>query len=67
MFARAQEPFQDLIAAEIAAEEAEARQVEPVEEPTEAAGASGDGWVNPTAAIAREEEAIRKLEDALFG
>ena len=69
MFARAQEPFQDQIAAEIEAEEAAARAAEPIVEtadvPTEAAG--GDGWASPAAEIAREEETIRKLEDALFG
>lgn len=69
MFARAQEPFQDQIAAEIEAEEAAAREAEPVVETADVPveGAGGDGWASPAAEIAREEETIRKLEDALFG
>ncbi len=71
MFARAQEPFQDLVAAEIAAEQAEAAAAAPAAaapaapEPT-AEAPSGDGFVSPEAELAREEATVRALEDVLF-
>ncbi len=66
MFARAQGPFQDLIAVEIAAEEAEARAAAP-----EPATPSGDGAASVEAAsveavLAQEEATVRALEDVLF-
>ena len=67
MFARAQEPFQDLILAEIAAEKeaaaAEAARPEEAERP-ERGRQSAETL---EAQIARDEDRVRQLEDALFG
>jgi len=60
MFARSQEPFQDLIAAEIAAEQAAQREAEadaPPRKPT----------LSVEATLEQEEAAVRRLQDALFG
>jgi hypothetical protein len=70
MFARAQEPFQALILVEIAAEQLERGvAVERVRETEEVW--SAEPVVDPVSARAdaleREEDAIRRLEDALFG
>ena len=69
MFARSQEPFQQLIDAEIAreqaAEAAEPKAAAPThhERRTEA---NLDAFESVEAKLAREEEAIRKIESALF-
>ena len=68
MFARAQEPFADVVADEIAAEKAAER--ETAEAPTAAGGAGrpdAERAESPEAAAAREEDRLRRLEDALFG
>lgn len=66
MFARAQEPFQDLIREEIAAEEAEKRQSAMAESEATRSEANRERFESPEAAMAREEERLRQLEDALF-
>ena len=69
MFARAQEPFQDLIQEEIEAEQAAEREAEePVRpEPVEAPRpAPRPTFETAEAALAHEEATIRRLEDALF-
>ena len=65
MFARAQEPFQDLIRAEIEAEAAEQRAAEPEAGQPGAAGRRAPETAE--ARLAREDERVRQLEDALFG
>jgi hypothetical protein len=66
MFARAQEPFGDLLREELAAERArEVAAAEARPEPTRAAPTVADP--RPEARIEREEEALRRLEDVLFG
>ena len=64
MFARAQEPFGEIIAEEIAAEKAAERaaaaEAAPVEEAPEPAQ-------SPEARAQSEEDRLRRLEDALFG
>ena len=79
MFARAQEPFSDQIRAEIDAEASRAKADAPPVVETVEAGASRPRRARetsrpetsrpetPEAAIAREEDRLRKLEDALFG
>ena len=64
MFARAQAPFAEQIAAEIAAEQAEAPAADFRERRTEA---NRERFESPEAQLAREEEALRKVESALFG
>ncbi len=66
MFARAQEPFQDLIREEIAAEEAEKRQSAMAESEAMRSEANRERFESPEAAMAREDERLRQLEDALF-
>jgi hypothetical protein len=73
MFARAQEPFQDQIRAEIAADELAAQQA-PEPEPrtvetvtVEASRTRPTRRFSPEAELANEEERLRQLEDALFG
>lgn len=63
MFARAQEPFQDMILAEIAAER-EAAAVQTEAERSERVRQQSE---TPEALLAREDERVRQLEDALFG
>ena len=60
MFARAQEPFQDLIQAEIAAEQS-AERAAPTKAPPRPPSET------PEARLARDEDRVRQLEDALFG
>ena len=67
MFARAQEPFQDLINAEIEAEEAEAREAAQKEARAQRTERNRERFESPEAEMAREEDKIRQLEDALFG
>ncbi len=74
MFARAQEPFQELLAAELAAERAAAPAATAAAEPAGAsvapASAERLARVDPTGLPAgpeRDEEALRRLQDALFG
>ena len=79
MFARAQDPFQDQIRAEIEAEAARQPAKAPADAPRQApeprAPVQTVGSMQvaprrastPEAALAREEERLRKLEDALFG
>lgn len=67
MFARAQEPFQDLILKELEAEKAAE-----TEEAREAARQRRDernreAFESPEAQLAREEQKLRDLESALFG
>lgn len=66
MFARAQEPFQDLIKMEIEAEEAAKREAALEEARQERSERNRERFESPEAQIAREEERIRQLEDALF-
>ena len=66
MFARAQEPFQDLIKKEIEAEEAAKREAALEEARQERSERNRERFESPEAQIAREEERIRQLEDALF-
>ena len=61
MFARAQEPFQDLIRAEI---EAEREAAAPAVEPERPARPS---FETAEAEMARQDDRVRQLEDALFG
>jgi hypothetical protein len=64
MFARAQEPFQDQIAAEIRAEQAAERaEAEPAAAPTSSVAPR---FESREAALAHEEATVRRLEDALF-
>ena len=65
MFARAQEPFQDRIREEIEAEEAAKRAEEAASARAETPAPTV--FVSPEAEMAREEEQIRQLQDALFG
>ena len=65
MFARAQEPFQDRIAAEIAAEQEAERQAAEGASPHPKRPRSRPE--TPEAQIARDDERVRQLEDALFG
>lgn len=69
MFARAQEPFGDLIKQEIeaeqAAEAAAARERE--EADTDKAAARQPSFATVEAKLAHEEETVRQLEDVLFG
>ena len=75
MFARAQEPFQDLLAAELAAERARDAAAEASAPLTAAAGIEREEQTappatparSPAAGIEREEQALRRLEDILFG
>ena len=74
MFARAQEPFQDVIEEEIAAEKAAEQAAEQQAEREDAATAaptdattSATASESPSAKALREEDRLRKLEDALFG
>ena len=71
MFARAQEPFQDLIRAEIETEqaaqreaEAQAAEREPAAEPERP---SRPSFETAQAEMEREDDRVRQLEDALFG
>ncbi len=67
MFARAQEPFQDLIKKEIAEEEAEKREAAIADAERKRSEENRERFESPEAQMAREEAAIRQLEDALFG
>ncbi|WP_412068269.1 hypothetical protein [Rubrivirga sp. IMCC43871] len=80
MFARAQTPFQDLVDAEIAAEQAGASLATPVAEtpvadvatPVERARRerserNRETFESKEAAMARHDDKMRKLEDVLFG
>ena len=67
MFARAQEPFQDLIKKEIAEEEAEKREASIAEAEQKRTEQNRERFESPEAQLAREEARIRQLEDALFG
>ena len=73
MFARAQEPFADIVAEEVTAEKAaerEAAEQEAAQKETATAGGAGRGGErpqSPEAAAAAEEDRLRRLEDALFG
>lgn len=78
MFARAQEPFQDLLVAELAAERAREADAGPVEAPVRTsapaepsapaadASARTDGET-PDVRLEREEQEVRRLETLLFG
>lgn len=67
MFARAQEPFQDLIKKEIEVEEAEKREAAIAEAEEKRTERNRERFESPEAEIAREEAKVRQLEDALFG
>lgn len=67
MFARAQEPFQDLIRKEIAAEEAEKRVEALAAAKAERDERNRERFEDLEAEMGREERQIRQLEDALFG
>ena len=71
MFARAQEPFADVVAEEIAAEKAAEREAAEAQATPAATGGAGrpdaERSESPEAAAAREEDRLRRLEDALFG
>ncbi len=68
MFARAQEPFQDQIAAEIRTEQAAERaEAEAVVAEAAPRRAEPRRFESREAALAHEEAAVRRLEDALFG
>lgn len=67
MFARAQEPFAEQIAAEIAAEQARAQEAPAADFAERRSEANRDAFESPEAALEREEEALRKIESALFG
>ena len=73
MFARAQEPFQDQIRAEIAADELAAQQAPEAETrvletvTVEASRTRPERRRSPEVELATEEDRLRQLEDALFG
>ena len=67
MFARAQEPFQDRIRAEIEAEEAEKRAAAAEAARVEREAREKEAFHSPEAEMLREEQTIRQIEDALFG
>ena len=71
MFARAQEPFQDLLLAELTAERARETAHPPVSEvpvqTTAGAEAPRPAGGDPERRIEQEEQAVRRLEDLLFG
>ena len=73
MFARAQEPFQDLLRAELAAERAaaavtvQASAVPADASAGEASRAEAPRAVTAEAGIEREAQTLRRLEDVLFG
>ena len=67
MFARAQEPFADLIRAEIEAEQAVEREKAEAEAAEEQRRLEAERAATPEAQMAREQETLRSLEDVLFG
>ena len=67
MFARAQEPFQDLIRAEIAQEQEAERLAAAEAREQERTARNRERFESPEAQMAREEAKVRQLEDALFG
>ena len=67
MFARAQEPFADVIAEEIRAEQAAEREAAREEARAGRSDENRERFESPEAQAVREEERLRKLEDALFG
>ncbi|MDT0632693.1 hypothetical protein RQM47_14415 [Rubrivirga sp. S365] len=67
MFARAQEPFADLVAEEIAAEKAAEREAAREEAEQKRSDENREQFESPEARAAREEDRLRKLEDTLFG
>lgn len=67
MFARAQEPFAEQIAAEIAQEQKEAREAPAADFGERRSEANRERFESPEAQLAREEEALRQIESQLFG
>ena len=67
MFARAQEPFQDLVRAEIAQEQAAERERAEAEAQAEQERAEQARAASPEYKLEREEQAVRQLAEALFG
>lgn len=66
MFARAQEPFQDLVREEIEAEEATKREEALAEARRQRSETNRERFESPEALMAREETRLRQLEEALF-
>ena len=67
MFARAQEPFADLIREETEAEQAAEREKAEAEAQAERDRLEAERAATPQARMEREEATIRSLEDVLFG
>ncbi|MGB3542376.1 AP2 domain-containing protein [Rubrivirga sp.] len=67
MFARAQEPFADLIRIEVEAEQAAEREKAEAAAQAEKDRVEAERAATPEARMEKEEAAIRSLEDVLFG